>query len=265
MNNGNIKIKSNTIILPKLGEVYFRTSTEYKKILKNDKINNVTIKIENGKYYAVFNVETTQKFEGVTFGDIGIDLGMKTLATLSNGLKITNLDVSKEEKMIKKYQKRLSRKQPNSKRYKKTLQTYWKWVDKKKNKINDRYHKISHFLVKSYDLICMEDLNIKGMFKNRHQSPKLQKISLYKFADMIKKKAEQYGKDFIQVGRFYPSSKNCHNCGYYYKDLKWGETEWTCPKCGKTHDRDINAAKNILNEGQRLLRKQMMNLWCGGG
>ena len=263
-NNGNIKIKDNTIILPKLGEVHYRTSKKYHEKLKNDKINNVTIKLENGKYYAVFNIETeipefSRKYEAV-----GIDLGMRTLATLDNGLKIANLDVKYEENMIKKYHKRLSRKKHQSKRYKKTLKKYWKWVDRKKNKIQDYYHKITTQIVKNYDIIVLEDLNIKGMFQDSNKSQKLQRIAWRKFVEMLKYKAKIYGKTFRQVNRWYPSSKNCSNCGYYYKDLKQEQTEWKCPQCHTTHDRDINAAKNIRKQGLNDLIDEIMNLWDRG-
>ena len=195
---------------------------------------------------------------------MGIDLGMRTLATLSNGLKIANLDVTYEESMIQKYQKRLSRQKYNSNRYKDTLKTYWKWTDKKNNKIKDYYHKITTQIVKNYDIIILEDLNIKGMFQNRHFSPKLQRIGLYNFVQMLKYKAEIYGKTFRQVSRWFASSKTCSNCGYYYKDLSIGETKWECPQCHEIHDRDINAAKNILKQGLKDFVDEIMNLWCGG-
>ena len=262
-NNGNIKIKDNIIILPKLGGVYYRTSKKYREKLKKVKINNVTIKIENGKYYAVFNIETEIPEFPKTKQFVGIDLGMRTLATLDNGLKIANLDVTHEENMIKKYQKRLSRQKNNSNRYKKTLKTYWKWIDQKKNKIKDHYHKTTTKIVKKYDIIILEDLNIKGMFQNPHYSPKLQKIAWKKFVEMIKYKAEIYGKTLRQISRWYPSSKTCSNCGHYNKDLKY-ETEWKCPQCQKTHDRDINAAKNILKQGLTDLIDETMNLWSRG-
>ena len=262
-NNSNIKIKPHTIILPKLGEVYYRTSKKYREKLKKVKINNVTIKIENGKYYAVFNIENEIPEFPKTNQFVGIDLGMRTLATLDNGLKIANLDVTHEENMIKKYQKRLSRQKNNSNRYKKTLKTYWKWIDQKKNKIKDHYHKTTTKIVKKYDIIILEDLNIKGMFQNPHYSPKLQKIAWKKFVEMLKYKAEIYGKTLRQISRWYPSSKICSNCGHYNKDLKY-ETEWKCPQCQKTHDRDINAAKNILKQGLRDLTDETMNLWSRG-
>ena len=158
----------------------------------------------------------------------------------------------------------MSRRQPNSNRYKKTQKTYWKWIDRKKNKINDYYHKITTQIVKKYDIIILEDLNIKGMFQNPHSAPKLQRIAWRKFLEMIKYKAKIHGKTFRQVSRWYPSSKKCSNCGYYYKDLKPEETEWTCPKCQKTHDRDINAAKNIKKQGLIDLIDEKMNLWDRG-
>ena len=263
-NNGNIKIKDNTIILPKLGEVHYRTSKKYHEKLKNDKINNVTIKLENGKYYAVFNIETEIPEFSRKYESVGIDLGMRTLATLDNGLKIANLDVKYEENIIKKYQKRLSRKKHQSKRYKKTLKKYWKWVDRKKNKIHDYYHKITTQIVKNYDIIVLEDLNIKGMFQDSNKSQKLQRIAWRKFVEMLKYKAKIYGKTFRQVNRWYPSSKNCSNCGYYYKDLKQEQTEWKCPQCHTTHDRDINAAKNIRKQGLNDLIDEIMNLWDRG-
>lgn len=102
---------------------------------------------------------------------------------------------------------------------------------------------------KKYDTIIMENLNIKGMFQNTKWSQKLQKIGLYKLLNMIKYKSEWYGKTFIQIDRFYPSSKRCNICGYQKNNLTLKIRTWKCPICGTHHHRDINAAKNILNEG----------------
>ena len=158
--------------------MHYRTSKEYKKLLKKSKINNVTVKKKTGK-------------------DIGIDLGLKNLATLSNGQEIANLDLTKEDKMIRKYQRKLSRQEYLSQNYKKTLKKYYKWLNRKNNKIQNAYHHLSKYLVKKYDIIAMETLNIKGMFQNikgmfqnKKWSPKLQKIALYKLIQMIKYKAE---------------------------------------------------------------------------
>ena len=249
--NNNIRLQDNMLVLPKIGPVYYRTSKEYKRLLNssNIKINNVTIKKSNGKYYAVFSIETTVTYLEKTLNVVGIDLGLKSLATLSNGLKITNLELTYEEKMIKKCQKRLSRKKYGSKRYQKLQRTYWKWQNKKNNKIRDAYHKLSRYITQKYDIICMENLSIKDMLQDTNQSVKLHRIGLASLVEKIKYKSNWYGKNFIQINRWFPSSKNCNNCGYYNKNLKLEEREWTCPKCKKHHDRDINAAKNILPEG----------------
>jgi len=259
-NNNNIKIQDNTIVLPKLGKVHYRTSTHYKRLLKESKINNVTIKKEHGHFYAVFNIKTNVETMDYTYKSVGIDLGMRTLAILSNGLKITNLDTTHEEKMIKKYQKSLSRKKYNSNRYNKTLKKLGKWIQRKNNRIKDAYHKLSNYLVKTYDLICMETLDIRKIFETTDYSKKLQNISWYKLVEMIKYKCEWYDKIFVQISQWYPSSKNCHVCGYYNKDLG-DEKKWICPHCQTQHDRDINAAKNIEQKGFRLLsEKNKMNL-----
>ena len=160
-NGNNIQITNRRIRLAKLGHVHYRTSSKYKKLLKKSKINNVTVKRENGKYYAIVNIKTNIKTLKKTGKNIGIDLGLKTLATLSNGLEITNLDLKKEEKMIRKYQKKLSRQKYMSKNYKKTLKKYHKWINRKNNKIQNKYHHISKKLVENYDIIAMEDLNIQ--------------------------------------------------------------------------------------------------------
>ena len=256
-NGNNIQITNKRIRLAKLGYIKYRTSTKYRKLLKTSKINNVTLKRENGKYYAIINVTTTIKPLKKTGKTIGIDLGLRNLATLSNGQEITNLDLKKEDAMIRKYQKKLSRQKYMSQNYKKTLKKYYKWQDKKNNKIKNAYHQFSKYLVKNFDIIAMEDLNIKGMFQNKKWAPKLQRIALYKLITMIKYKSDWYDKKFIQIDRFYPSSQLCHICGYQNKQLTLKNRQWKCPKCGTNHQRDINAAKNILQKSTNLKKKHI--------
>lgn len=257
-NGNNIKITNRRIRLAKLGYVHYRTSSKYKKLLKNSKINNITVKRENGKYYAVVNITTTIEELEKTGDNIGIDLGLKNLATLSNGQEITNLDLKKEDAMIRKYQKKLSRQKYMSKNYQKTLQKYHKWQDKKNNKIQNAYHQLSKYLVKKYDIIAMENLNIKGMFQNQRWAPKLQRISLHKLVNMLKYKSDWYGKTFIQIPRFYPSTKTCNICGYKNNNITLDIRQWTCPSCGTHHHRDTNAAINILNEAIKIKYKQII-------
>ena len=251
-NGGNIKITNKRIRLGKIGYVHYKTSKKYMKLLKISKINNVTVKKENGKYYAIVNIKTTVEEFEKEGENIGIDLGLKNLATLSNGQEIANLDLKKEEEQIRKYQQKLSRQKYMSKNYQKTLKKYHKWINKRNNKIQNAYHQFSKYLVKNYDLIGMEDLNIKGMFKNKKWSNKMQKISLYKLITMIKYKTDWYGKTLIQIDRFFPSSKKCHVCGHINHELTLDIREWTCPHCKTELHRDINAAINILNEAERI-------------
>ena len=157
--------------------------------------------------------------------------------------------------MIQKYQKKLSRQKYMSKNYQKTLKKYYKWQNRKNNKIQNAYHQISKKIVTQYDIIAMETLNIKGMFQNKRWAHKLQKISLYQLLKMLKYKAEWYGKKFIQIPRFYPSTKTCHICGYQNNNLTLDIRQWTCPSCRTHHKRDVNAAKNILNKAIKINNK----------
>ena len=234
--------------MAKLGYVHYHTSSEYKKLLKNSKINNVTVKRENGKYYAIVNIKTTEEEWKKTGANVGIDLGFKNLATLSTGQEIANLDLRHEDEMIKKYQQKLNQQEYMSNNYQKTLKKYYKWQNRKNNKIQNAYHQLSNYIVKNYDIIAMENLNIKGMFKNKRWAPKLQRIVLYKLVKMIKYKSEWHGKTFIQIDRFFPSSQLCSKCGYQKHGLTLDIREWICPVCKTKHNRDLNAAKNILKK-----------------
>ena len=247
-NGNNIRITNRRIRLAKLGYVHYHTSSEYKKLLKNSKINNVTVKRENGKYYAIVNIKTTEEEWEKTGINVGIDLGFKNLATLSTGQEIANLDLRHEDEMIKKYQQKLNRQEYMSNNYQKTLKKYYKWQNRKNNKIQNVYHQLINYIVKNYDIIAMENLNIKGMFKNKRWAPKLQRIVLYKLVKMIKYKSEWHGKTFIQIDRFFPSSQLCSKYGYQKHGLTLDIREWTCPVCKTKHNRDLNAAKNILKK-----------------
>ena len=255
-NGNNIRITNRCIRLAKLGYIHYHTSKKYKKILKSSKINNVTVKHENGKYYAIVNITTTVEEFDKTGENIGIDLGFKSLAIFNNSLKIDNLDLKKEDQMISKYQKKLARQEYMSKNYKKTLNKIHKWQNRKNNKKQNEYHHLSKQIVKKFDIISMENLNIAGMFQNKKWSAKLQKISLSQLVSMIKYKSQWYGKTFIQIGRFFPSTQICSTCSYQNTEITIDIRNWVCPKCGTTHDRDVNAAKNILNEGLRILKTQ---------
>ena len=253
---GRIHGKGCYLHLPKLGDVKFRTSKEYKDLLRDSVINNVTVCKENGLYFAVVNIETTHiPIKPKMDCAVGIDLGLKNLATLSTGLKIVNLNFEKEDERINFYQQQMSRRTKGSRGYNEAQGKYWKWVNRKKNKRNDAYHRFTHYLVSNFSTICMETLNIKGMFQNNKWSSKLQRNGLYHIVEQLQYKCDWNDVCFVQVDRFYPSSQLCNNCGYQHHDLGIGVREWVCPECKTYHDRDINASLNIRDEGLRLTKK----------
>lgn len=239
--------------LPKLGDVKFRTSKEYEDLLMDSVINSVTVCKENGLYFAMVNIETIHiPIKSERDCAVGIDLGLKNLATLSTGLKIVNLNFEKEDERINFYQQQMSRRTKGSRGYKEAQGKYWKWVNRKKNRKNDAYHRFTHYLVSHFSIVCLENLNIKGMFQNDKWSAKLQRNGLYEIVRQLQYKCDWNDVCFVQVDRFFPSSQLCNNCGYQHHDLGIGVGEWACPECKTFHDRDINAAINIRDEGLRI-------------
>lgn len=259
-NNNNIRLngRKNRIQVPTIGKIKFKTSEEHKQKIQESKINNMTIKLENGIYYGILNLNTKFKPMKHKYRAVGIDIGIRRPLTCSDGLKIEELDLTKEEQNIKYYQREMSKKEPGSRRYRIAQQKYGKAMNRKINKKNDYYHKITRNIVKNNQVIALETLSIKGWFKNKRWAPKLQRISLYEIMRQLKYKSERNNRKLIQVGRFFPSSQKCSNCGYQYFDLRLGEEEWICPQCGKHHDRDLNASINIKNEGLRLILDEII-------
>lgn len=121
------------------------------------------------------------------------------------------------------------------------------------NKKENYIHSVVNELLRHNDVVFMEDLNVSGMLKNHHLARAINEVGFFRFKQVLVDKANNNDKKVVFVDRFYPSSKTCHHCGYVNKDLKLKDREWTCPICGTKHDRDINAAVNILNEGERIL------------
>ena len=248
-NNNSIRFENNKLKLPKCGFVKYKDN----RIIKGD-ILSATVKFENGRWFAVLNcknviVEPLPQ----TNLSVGIDIGLTDLVTFSNGEKrkpITRL--AKIESQIAKHNKNLSRKIKGSKNWKKNVAKLHKLYNKVFNIRNDEYQKLSTEIVQFFDLIGLEKLQPKNMIRNRRLSHSISQIAWTRLVDMIKYKSEWYDKIFIQVDRFFPSSKLCSCCGWKYEDLTLAIRKWTCSECGTQHDRDINASINILNEAIRI-------------
>ena len=248
------KIKGNRITLIKqLSDIHFKCSKRDEKYLNNKQqyIRSVTLsKTSSNKYYLSVLIDYQQiKYEPIDTV-IGLDLGIKDFCVDSNGNRYDNKHFHKnQENKLKKLNKQLSKKQKGSNNRNKARIKLAKVYEKITNQRNTYLHQITSKLVNENQVICIEDLNVKGMMSNHKLSKSIQDLSLYEFRRQLEYKCRWYGRQLIIIDRFYPSSKTCHNCGYIYKDLKLNEREWICPHCGKVIDRDYNASLNILDEG----------------
>lgn len=243
-----------------LKDISFRCSDLYFKRLKDHKdcIRSATVsRTKSGNYFLSILVDIQQdelaRFKH-TNQCVGIDLGVKDFVITSDGEVFENKHFfKKQEQKVNRLQKQLSRKVKGSNNRNKQRIRLAKAFERLTNQKEAYIHYVVNCLLKDYDLVCMEDLNVKGMLKNHKLAKAIQEIGLYRFKQVLTDKALMNGKQVVFVDRFYPSSKTCHKCGYVKKDLTLSNREWTCPMCGKHHDRDINAAMNILSEGLKTI------------
>ena len=266
-NQNTIYIKDSYIKLPKLKSlVKIRLHREIKGIIKS-----VTISKNSLEHYFV-SILCEEEIEELpkTNKNIGIDLGIKEFATMSDCTKVENLKLSKEyEKKLKREQRKLSRrcklakdsakKLSDSKNYQKQKKKVAKIHNKIRNKRKNFINKLSTKIINNHDIICIEDLNIKGMLKNHKLAKSISDVSWSEFVRQLEYKANWYGRKIIKVPTFYPSSKTCSSCGNIKETLTLSERIYLCECCGLEIDRDYNASINILRKGLEILREEKVS------
>lgn len=250
VNQGNnIRIVGKYIKLPKLGFVKIRQSMEV------GKINNVTVeRTPTGKYYTVLNVEFEPQPKSNNGGSIGIDVGIKSFYSDSNGATVSNPKyLERNMRKLVREQRKLSRKgKSSSNRIKQRIKVAL-IHEKITNQRNDFLQKQSTMLIRENQTICIEDLKVKNMMRNHKLAQHIGSVSWSKFFDMLAYKAAWYGNDIIKVPTMYPSSQTCSHCGYKNALVKnLAVRIWECPKCHAKHNRDTNASINILNKGLQM-------------
>jgi len=246
-------------LVKSLKNIKFRCSDLYHKRLQKykDNIRSATLsKTKSGNFFLSILIDISQneliKFNK-TSRDIGIDLGVKDFIITSDGEVFENEHFyKKNEKNLAKLQRQLSKKRKGSNNFHKQCKRIAKTFETITNKKENYIHSVVNKLLRHYDTVYMEDLNTSEMLKNHKLAKAIQEVSFFKFNTVLSTKSLQNDKKVVLIGRYYPSSKTCSQCGYVHKGLKLQDRHWQCPNCGANHDRDYNAAVNILYEGRRI-------------
>ena len=252
--NGNISIENGYIKLPKIGRVKMK---QHRPIPVDYKLKSVTInQTPSGKYYAsiLFEYENqVQKIEPQTF--LGLDFSMHELYKDSNGKEPQYPRYYRQaEKKLAREQRRLSKMQKGSNNREKQRIKVAKLYEKVANQRKDFLHKQSRQITNAYDCVCVENLDMKAMSQSLNFGKSISDNSWGMFTTFLQYKMEEQGKQFVKVDKFFASSQICSFCGYKNSDIKnLSVRAWDCPECGTHHDRDVNAAINIRNEGMRLM------------
>ena len=254
--NCSADIKQGVLNIPKMRGIKTIIHRPFKGTIKDVTIS----KEKDGRYYASILVDTAEqplpKRTVSSDTTIGIDTGLKTFAVCSNGEEFYAPHFQRKQKRkLKLLGRRLSKKQKGSRAFNETKQKIARVHSKIARQRMDYLHKITHRLTHENQVhtICVEDLNVKGMVRNKHLAYDISDAGIGMFYTMLAYKCEWYGVNLVKIGRFQPSSKQCSGCGYINKTLTLKERSWMCPKCGIHHDRDYNASVNIRNFGLETL------------
>lgn len=245
--------------LANIRNVRFRCNDKYAEYLQKHKANikQATLsKLPCGEYYLSILVDGSLTHKGLRDTDnaVGIDLGIKDFVITSDGEVFENLHFKKcQSNKIKRLQRQLSKKQKNSNNRNKARIKLAKAYKKINDKKQYYLHQVSNTLINENQVICTEDLNVKGMLRNHKLADSIQEMNFGEFCRMLEYKANWFNRRIVYIDRFYSSSKTCHNCGYINKELKLSDRQWICPQCGGEIERDHNVALNILDEGLRII------------
>ena len=249
----------NITLTKNLKNIKFRCSDLYFKRLQKykDNIRSATLSKTKSGCYTLSILVDIDNNEFVKFNktsrDVGIDLGVKDFVITSDGNVFENKHFyKKSENRLAKLQRQLSNKRKGSNNFHKQCKRIVRVFETITHKKENYIHSVVNELLSHYDTIYMEDLNTSGMLKNHKLAKAIQEVGFFKFKITLQNKALQNDKKVVLIGRYYPSSKTCSKCGYIHKDLKLQDRHWQCPNCGSYHDRDYNAAVNILYEGRRI-------------
>ena len=250
--------KSKISLTKQLKNLKFRTSDKYiNYLIKNQSnIRSATLsKNKSNEYFLsiLIDGDLIKQLDEPKNDIIGIDLGIKDFVITSKGQTFENLKlIRNNQKKLSKLQRQHSRKKKGSKNKEKARKRLARFHQKLVNIKENYLHKVSNTLLNENQVICMENLNVKGLLKNHNLAKSIQELSLSRFEAILKYKSNWYDRQIINIDRFFPSSKTCSDCGYINNELNLSDREWVCPDCGVIHDRDNNAAINIENEGLKI-------------
>ena len=256
-------VKGNRInIIKKLSNIHYKCSrrdeiflNKYQKSIKSATLT----KTKSGKYYLSILIETNNnKTLPITKNIIGIDLGVKDFVITSEGETFDNIKIKRNNhKKISKLHRELSRKKKGSNNRNKCRIKLARYYEKLNNIKENYLHLVSNKLLNENQVIVMEDLSVNNMVKNHKLAKSLQELSLFRFKEILRYKSKWYCRDLVEIDKWFPSSKLCNKCNYKNNELTLKDRTWICPDCGESHDRDINAAINIRNEGIKMLNNKI--------